>query len=274
MVNDAGVTTTGSGADPGPAASVVDEILALGGLGAADSSNVAREPHRAVENTVDVFHRLDIVVNNAGTFTHPTAFADTSEADFDAVVGVHLGGSSGILRAAWPHLVASGSGRVVNISSAGVWGEFGMAAYSAAKAAIIGLTRVLALEGRVTNVNVNAVMPHGLTRMLAQLPDDNPIKHKIKTSFPEDAIAPFVAWLVHQDTKISGETFAVGGGRAARVVLAEMRGVMPPQNTPEAWHRCVDDLMAVGDVVLPSTAGDEMNIAIEHIMSSKAAASA
>ena len=265
VVNDAGTGATGGGREDGPANEVAREIAAAGGESLANFGDVVTEAETIVELAVNHFGRLDIVVNNAGT-ARLELFTKVAKEQFDDDVAVHLDGTVNILRAAWPHLVDSGAGRVVNTSSAGVWGVPGMCSYMAAKASVIGITRALALEGADDGINVNAIMPLGLTRLQGTLPEGDPTRVALNRYFPPDAIAPIVVWLCHADTQVTGELLSVGGGRAARVLLAEASAVIPTENTPEAWRDHSAELLTEDGLVLPRTTEEEVGMAMTELV--------
>ena len=162
-------------------------------------------------------------MNNAG-ISGGGAFDEMPPEDFDRLVDTHYGGAVRVSRAAWPHLRRSGAGRIVNMSSASVFGTPFTSPYVSSKAGIFGLTRALAAEGAYSGIGVNAVMPAAYTRMTAQLPDDDGFRTFLETYFPPEKVAPFVAFLAHESCTINGETFSVGADRAARVFLAECPG--------------------------------------------------
>lgn len=148
VVNDLGGTVDGSGSS-GAAEQVVAEIRAAGGTAVASTDSVATAEGGAdlVGRAIDTYGRLDAVIHNAGILRDRT-LAKMSDEDVRAVLDVHLAGAFHVLRPAWPHLVAQGYGRIVlTSSSSGLFGNFGQANYGAAKAGLIGLMNVLALEG-------------------------------------------------------------------------------------------------------------------------------
>jgi len=208
LVNDPGVTTRGATESEGAAEQVAEEIRAGGGLAVADRNSVVGGAEVVVEHALDEFGRLDVVINNAG-ITGGGAFDEMPAADFDLLVDTHYGGAVGVSRAAWPHLKHSGAGRIVNMSSASVFGTPFTSPYVSSKAGIFGLTRALAAEGAYSGIGVNAVMPAAYTRMTAQLPDDNGFRSFLETWFPPEKVAPFVVFLAHESTRLNGETFSV-----------------------------------------------------------------
>jgi NAD(P)-dependent dehydrogenase (short-subunit alcohol dehydrogenase family) len=174
VVNDVGVSLRGDGTDEDPAGDVVAEITAAGGRAVAARDSVAdfEAAGRIVATAVDTFGQIDIVVNNAGIVRDRT-LVKMDESDFDAVIATHLKGTFNVTRHAAPIMKEAGYGRVVNItSSAGLRGNFGQSNYGAAKAGIMGLTFVWALELGRSGITVNALAPAGITRMTATLSDD------------------------------------------------------------------------------------------------------
>lgn len=158
--------------DVAGAAAVVAEIEAAGGEALADHSDVRSGTSVAV--ALDAFGRLDAVVNNAG-IGGGGSFTDIAPDDFQQMLDVHLGGTLAVCRAAWPVLRDGAGGRIVNTTSASVFGIVGTSAYVTAKAAIFGLTRALAAEGRRLGIRVNAVMPTAFSQMTARSPHMAPL---------------------------------------------------------------------------------------------------
>ncbi len=171
VVNDLGTSLDGRDAGRDPAEAVCTEIVAAGGAAVSNHDSVTDFAGAAamVESAVGSFGRIDIVVNNAGIVRDRTLVKMTEE-DFDAVVAVHLKGTFNVTRHAAERMRDQEYGRIVNItSSAGLRGNFGQTNYGAAKAGIMGMTFVWALELARYGVTVNAVAPAGATRMTAAL---------------------------------------------------------------------------------------------------------
>jgi NAD(P)-dependent dehydrogenase (short-subunit alcohol dehydrogenase family) len=221
VVNDLGGALDGSGSSTGPAAAVVEEIKKNGGEAVASTDNVAT-PEGAqaiVQTALDAFGKIDIVVNNAGIL-RDKSFKNMAPEEFDQVIAVHLRGSFLVTHAAWPHLREQAYGRVIMTSSpAGLFGNFGQANYASAKMGLIGLTKTLAAEGAKYNIKVNAIAPIAWTRMTEEM---FPPEYREKLS--AELVTPVVAWLVHESNEGTGETYTVGGGRVARVFVAEGPG--------------------------------------------------
>jgi NAD(P)-dependent dehydrogenase (short-subunit alcohol dehydrogenase family) len=183
VVNDVGVSLAGDGTADDPAAEVCEEIAAAGGTAVPNHDSVSDHVSagRIIATAVEAFGSIDIVVNNAGIVRDRTV-VKMDEADYDAVIAVHQKGTFNTVRHAAPLMKEAGYGRIVNItSSAGLRGNFGQTNYGAAKAAIMGMTFVWALELGKYGITINAVAPAGYTRMTEGLyaggevpPDQDP----------------------------------------------------------------------------------------------------
>jgi NAD(P)-dependent dehydrogenase (short-subunit alcohol dehydrogenase family) len=252
------------------ALAVVEEIAAVGGLASDAVGSVAEDADDIVVQAVGVTGSLDIVINNAG-ITGGGPFHEIPRADWDRLIAVQLGGTVNISRAAWPHLAAAPHGRLVNTSSASAFGAPYTSHYAAAKAAIFSLTRSWAGEGAVQGIKVNCVMPSAFTPMTAQIPDPD-FRAFLLEHFPVEPVAAFMTWLVHRDTAINGETFEVGGGRAARVVLAEAAGVHMPGAEAEGWKGQEAALLSLEGLGVPASMIDEVAFQVRHLGKAVAAA--
>ncbi len=229
VVNDLGGALDGEGGGATPAEQVVEEIRAAGGTAIADATDIST-PEGAetiVRLATETWGRLDVVVNNAGIL-RDKSFAKMTPAEVDPVLRVHLGGTIWMSKAAWPVLVDQGYGRIVNTTSAaGIFGNFGQVNYAAAKAGIIGVTKTLAIEGARHGIRVNAIEPGARTRMTEDLLGD------LADSLDPSLVAPLVLWLSSEECEDSGEVYNVGGGRVARVVVAETPGHFSRSLSPE-----------------------------------------
>jgi NAD(P)-dependent dehydrogenase (short-subunit alcohol dehydrogenase family) len=235
VVNDLGGSTEGVGASDAPALAVAEEIVAAGGTARADTHDVATVDgaQALVDGAVEAHGRLDIVVNNAGIIR----WAGLPDVDADNLaqhLAVHLGGTFNTVRAAWPHLLERGYGRIVNTTSTGMFGLPNNISYAAAKAGVVGLTRAIAVAGRKRNIRANLIAPAAHTRMAAAPGDEGEIDDGPAGMAP-DLVAPMVAFLAHEDCPVNGEVYAAGGGRFARIFLASTPGYVDPSlaTTPE-----------------------------------------
>src|SRR6476620_3654530 len=211
VINDVGVSLDGRGTEDDPAAQVCKEIADIGSEAVPNYDSVSDfdGAGRIVQSAIDAFGTVDILVNNAG-IVRDKSLLKMEEADFDAVIAVHLKGTFNCTRHAAPVMKEKGYGRIVNItSSAGLRGNFGQTNYGAAKAGIMGMTFVWSMELGRYGITVNAVAPAGATRMTAGLyersgkappPEENPALN-----------APLVAFLAsesaaHVNGQILGRT--------------------------------------------------------------------
>ncbi|GAA1572787.1 SDR family NAD(P)-dependent oxidoreductase [Actinomadura kijaniata] len=250
VVNDLGGDTDGHHASGGPAASVVAEIEAAGGTAVASADSVA-DPEGAaaiVATAVARFGRVDAVINNAGIY-RLGRFEDLALEVFQDFIDVHYTGSLLVSRAAWPHLTASGHGRIVNTVSAAMTGQPDMAHYGAAKGAIYGLTRNLAIAGAPHGVKVNAVAPGAGTRMLRLAAPALPpgTVEFMDEHMPPEMVAPMGAYLAHADCAVTGEVFNAAGGHVSRMVVVNTPGIHDPKLTPEIVAERIDEITALDD---------------------------
>jgi NAD(P)-dependent dehydrogenase (short-subunit alcohol dehydrogenase family) len=246
VVNDPGGSLTGDGTDSGPAQDVVDEIVSAGGQAVAvTDSVVSPEGGRAIiDEAVERFGRVDILIHNAGTVRRGS-LKEMSYDDFEAVLDVHLRGAFHVVRAAFPLMCEAGYGRVVLTSSiGGLYGNHEVANYAAAKAGILGLCNVVALEGAADGVVCNAIVPGAVTRMAEGLDT---------SAYPPmgaDLVAPAVGWLSHESCSVTGEFFVAIAGRIARAVIAESPGVYQPSWTVEEVGEQMDRIRDVSEPVI------------------------
>jgi NAD(P)-dependent dehydrogenase (short-subunit alcohol dehydrogenase family) len=218
VVNDLGAEIDGQGATASPAQAVVTEIEAAGGAALANGDSVADwdGAHAMVGAAVDRFGRLDAVVNVAGIL-RDSMFHKMDEADWDAVIGVHLKGAFNVSRAAIGHFREQQSGAFVHFTStSGLIGNIGQANYAAAKLGVVGLSRVLAMEGARKGVRSNVVSPFAWTRMIGTIPIDSEAQRqrveRLRSSTRAEQIAPMVAFLMSDAAaEVSGQVFAVRG---------------------------------------------------------------
>jgi NAD(P)-dependent dehydrogenase (short-subunit alcohol dehydrogenase family) len=212
VINDVGCEVDGRGGANDPAQQVVNEIKALGSDAAPNYDSVSdfAGAERIIKTAVEKFGRIDILVNNAG-IVRDRSLAKMSEDDFDAVLAVHLKGSFNCGRHALPIMKEQGYGRVINItSSAGLRGNFGQTNYGAAKAGIMGLTLVWAIEHEKYGITVNAMAPAGMTRMTGTIPGidkDNP-----PPEMNPELNGPLIAFLASEKAAhVNGQIFGRRG---------------------------------------------------------------
>jgi NAD(P)-dependent dehydrogenase (short-subunit alcohol dehydrogenase family) len=221
VVNDLGASLAGEGADEGPAHDVVREIEALGGEAVANGENVAdfAGAGRMVEQAVDHFGRLDILINNAGIL-RDRMLVNLDEHEWDAVIDVHLKGHFAPTRHAaahWRERSKAGEevrARVINTSSpSGVFGNVGQANYGAAKAGIVGFTLIAAQELQRYGVTVNALAPNARTRMTeAAFGEIGAPDAEFDPADPGNNSPIVVALCADEAQAITGQVFFIFGG--------------------------------------------------------------
>jgi NAD(P)-dependent dehydrogenase (short-subunit alcohol dehydrogenase family) len=227
VINDLGGSMEGVGADPEPASAVAAEIVDAGGVAIADSNDVAGVggAQALVDAAVERFGRLDILINNAGIIRW-AGFPDADPDNLATHLAVHVGGSFNTARAAWPHMVEQGYGRIVATTSSGLFGLPDNLSYATAKAAVIGLTRSLTTAGAAHGIKVNLIAPAAMTRMAGQSGNEE------NAQMSPDLVAPMVAFLAHESCPVSGEIYAAGAGRFARIFIASTEGYVHPGPEP------------------------------------------
>ena len=255
VINDLGGAVDGSGSDKGAAARMVDELKGLGAEAVADTNSVATPEGGAaiVKTAIDAFGRVDIVINNAGIL-RDKAFHNMDTDLVNAVLDVHLRGAFNVTQPAWVKMREQGYGRIVSTASAaGVFGNFGQANYGAAKMGLVGLTRVLAVEGAKHNIRANAVAPLAFTRMTETI-----LTPEMGEKLDPALISPIVGWLVHEDCDVTGRVFSVGGGRVAEVFIAETKGYFKKdlgvEDVRDQWGTITDR----AGYSVPANIGEEM----------------
>jgi len=243
VVNDLGTTLGGDGVSVGPAQDVVDEIIAMGGQAVANGADVAdfEEAGALVQQAIDTFGRLDVLVNNAG-FVRDRMLVNATIDEWEAVIRVHLTGHFATMRHAaayWRQEAKEGrtpQGRIINTSSgAGLQGSIGQSAYSAAKGGIASLTIVAAAELGRYGVTANALAPSARTRMT-----EGPFADAMAA--PEEGfdkmhpgnVSPLVAWLASEDSAdVTGRVFEAEGGR---ICLEEGWNHGPERDVERRWE--------------------------------------
>ncbi|MBM3133135.1 MAG: SDR family NAD(P)-dependent oxidoreductase [Chloroflexi bacterium] len=231
VVSDLGTSKSGEGTDASPSETVVTEIRKAGGVAIANTGSVAdfEAAGRMIRSCIDAFGRIDILVNCAGIL-RDRMIHKMSEAEWDAVIGVHLKGTFNTIRHAVPYMREQKSGRIINTTSESWLGVVaGQANYASAKGGIVSLTREVAGELKAFGVTVNAIAPMAATRM--NMSDDvianykKMLESKVITQEIYDEmmnmpgpefLAPVVAYLAtDQAAGISGKVIACGGGKVA-----------------------------------------------------------
>ncbi|MNJ37101.1 putative short-chain type dehydrogenase/reductase [compost metagenome] len=246
VVNDLGGSTHGEGASTSAADRVVAQIREAGGTAVANHDSVS-DGQRIVEQALDTFGRVDVLVNNAGILRDKT-FHKMEDSDWEQVYQVHVAGAYKVTRAAWPHLREQNAGRVIFTSStSGIYGNFGQANYGMAKLGLYGLTRTLAIEGRKHGILVNAIAPTGGTRMTEGL-----LPPQVFEQLKPELVSPLVVYLGSEQCQDSGGLYEVGGGWVGKVRWERSLGVgfnphegFSAEDVAANWERISDFADAV-----------------------------
>ncbi len=238
VVNDLGGSVDGEGSDSSAADAVVEEITRANGHAIANHQSVV-EGEKIIAAALAEWGRVDVLINNAG-IAYPTAFAEMTAERWQTMLDVHIHGSYACTQAVWPHMCERGYGRLLFTSSPfGLYAAANFAHYSAAKAAMLGLSKALALEGAEHGVQANALAPFSASRMTGF---DN--AQQADSPFGPRYLAQLAVWLCHADTAENGGVFEVGGGYVHRVRNALSRGLHLPDDEHTAEN------IAVGAAVL------------------------
>ena len=221
VINDLGGSVDGSGGSSGAADKVVEEIKAMGGEAIANGSSVTDDAgvKHMVEQTMDAFGRIDILIANAGIL-RDKSFSKMEIADVEVVLDVHVMGTIKPTKAVWEIMKAQNYGRiVVTTSSTGLYGNFGQTNYGAAKLGLVGFMNTLKLEGQKNNIKVNAISPVAATRMTENLMPPEMLE-KLRPEF----VTPGVVYLVSEDAP-TGVVLTAGAGVFATAKIFETEGV-------------------------------------------------
>jgi len=198
-------------------------------------------------------------VNNAGLVHEFPHFTEEDPESYDRQLAIHARGTYLVTRAAWPHLAASRAGRIVSTSSTrGLFAGLDGTAYSAAKEAVVGLTRAYAADGAQHGIRANAILSFAWTRM-AQRGEDTPLGARLK-AMPSDPaqVAKLVVWLAHSSCELNGELFTVGVGRVAKVFIGVTEGIFDPDATPESLRDRYAEIAGESGYFVPRDNAEEI----------------
>ena len=240
VVNDLGASVGGGDlGSAGPAEEVAAEIRAMGGQAVSNSDSVSamNGVKAMVEQAMDTFGGLHSVVNPAGIL-RDGMFHKMPDEDWDAVIEVHLRGAYNVTRATVEHFRNQGEGSyVLFTSTSGLIGNIGQANYAAAKLGVMGLSRIIAMEGAIKSVRSNIIAPFAWTRMIATIPVKDEASaarvERMKNGMRADQVAQLAVALASPEAHaVSGQVFAVRGNE---IVLFDQPRPVRSVSSIEGW---------------------------------------
>ncbi|RID98080.1 SDR family NAD(P)-dependent oxidoreductase [Simplicispira hankyongi] len=267
LVNDLGGGVHGEGGSVSAAQKVVDEIRAAGGEALANGASVTdfAAVQAMVQQVVDAWGRVDVLVNNAGIL-RDKSFAKMDMADFRTVVDVHLMGAAHCCKAVWPHMVAQEYGRIVmTTSSTGLYGNFGQSNYGAAKLALVGLMQTLAIEGAKHHIHVNALAPTAATRMTEGL-----MPAEVLAMLAPEAVVPAMLVLAHESAP-TRTTLCAGAGsfEAAHVTMTQGVYIGTGPDAPEQLAARLAEVTAREGEQVPANGGAQGALEVQKAMAAR-----
>ncbi len=221
VVNDLGGAMDGTGGSSEAADAVVAEIAAAGGEAIANGGSVSDRvgAKSIIEDALNAWGRVDIVINNAGIL-RDKSFAKMTLDDFQIVVDVHLMGAVNCTHAAWPIMKEQNYGRILMTTSpTGLYGNFGQTNYGAAKLAQVGLMHSLKIEGAKNNIHTNTIAPVAATRMTEDL-----IPEQAQEKLGPELVTPAAMFLVSEGAP-NGVILQAQGGQYSMACIVENAGV-------------------------------------------------
>lgn len=231
--------------------SVVAELNQTYGKGTAiaDNHDIISQAPQIIEQTLRRFGRVDVLVNNAGIL-RDRSFKKITDEDWFAVMKVHLYATFAMSKAVWPVFIKQNSGYIINTTStSGIYGNFGQANYAAAKAAILGLSKTIAIEGAKRGIKVNIIAPHAETAMTRTIFTEK----ELTSHFDASQVSPFVVLLASEELQhksgrkgVSGQLFEVGGGWCGQTRWQRSQGFataidpVTPELLRDNWAKVTD----------------------------------
>jgi NAD(P)-dependent dehydrogenase (short-subunit alcohol dehydrogenase family) len=264
VVNDLGGAADGQGNDQSAAQKVVEEIKAAGGEAVANFDSVATRAggENILKTALDAYGRIDAVIANAGIL-RDRSFAKMSQEELDIILDVHLRGTIFTIQPAYNWMRENGGGNlVVTTSPSGLFGSFGQANYCSAKLGIVGLMRVIAIEGAKAGIKINALSPTAGTRLTGAVDGaSDPATDPMST----ERVSPLVLALAHESVPSTGEIFNAGCGWISRTVIALNEGVVLDDYTPEAVAAQWGAIRDTSNLRIPLDGTDYWNIIQKEI---------
>jgi NAD(P)-dependent dehydrogenase (short-subunit alcohol dehydrogenase family) len=271
VVNDLGSSMDGDGRDTSVADAVVREIETAGGSAVAshDSVATAEGAGAIVAAATESFGGVDAVVSNAGIF-QTCPFDELSADDWDRMLRVHLDGAFHVSQAAYRLMKAQQGGRFVFIaSSAGLFGQPNSGHYAAAKAGILGLANVVAIEGAEHGIRANTVLPFGESRMATEtIGDDVDAVRGFLDAIGPELVVPIVVYLASRSCTLTHEVFSACAGRFARVFVGLADGWVAERGTSPAAEDIaahLDEIREPEPYAIPTSIIDEVAQIVDRL---------
>ena len=220
VVNDLGGSVDGSGGSSDAANNVVKEITEAGGVAIPNGSSVTDDDgvKNMVDQTMEEFGRIDILINNAGIL-RDRSFTKMTMEDFTLVTDIHLMGSVKPTKMVWEIMKEQNYGRIlVTTSSTGLYGNFGQSNYGAAKLGVVGFVNTLKLEGQKYNINCNVLCPVAYTRMT-----ENLMPPEAEQLLTPGSVTPAVIYLSSENGP-TGTILCAGAGVYSVAKIMESEG--------------------------------------------------
>jgi NAD(P)-dependent dehydrogenase (short-subunit alcohol dehydrogenase family) len=250
VVNDLGGSMGGDGADTTVADEVVDEITQAGGKAVAshDSVDSPEGGEAIVQAAIEHFGRLDAVVSNAGIF-NSIAFEEMTPDQWRQMLKVHLDGGFHLSQPAFKIMKKQGYGRFVFISSSGgMFGQHLEAHYGAAKAGLVGLSNVIALEGAEHGILSNTVLPFGFSRMVTETVDAKTLDETgLKDLIAPEKVVPMVTYLASRGCESTHQNYSALAGRYGRVFIGLSDGWLAEKDVTATADDIAEHFAQVSD---------------------------
>jgi NAD(P)-dependent dehydrogenase (short-subunit alcohol dehydrogenase family) len=259
VVADSGVEVNGDGGDASVPDAVVAEIRSAGGEAVACAADLATEEGstQAVATCVEAFGRIDGLIHNASTVPRNAPVDQLATHDFDLCMRVNVYAAFWLTRAAWPHMVDQGSGRIVYTTSGAFYGSPAAFAYAAAKSAYIGLARSFAVAGAPHGIQVNLLAPSAGTRMHAA-PESSPYMAWLFETMVAEKVSIGAAYMVSDACDLNGEILSFEGGHISHVTVAENEGYFGPGESIEEVRDAAAQVLSDTRYVYPKTLNERM----------------